>query len=140
MESIVTAGLTAVIVAFVTFLFARRREREAEWRKLMFGQYQELLLAMSGIVDGRNTTDAQARYSDAVNSMSLVAPIPVVRALYNFQDEISYKNPNKSTEEHDRLLTILLRTMRTDMFPGRTRDTEEMQFRLIATPPVNTEN
>ena len=76
--------VTAIAVTIITYVLTRRREHEADWRKLKFSQYQELLLALSGITEGRSTAEAQARYSDAVNSMALVAPTQVVRALQAF--------------------------------------------------------
>ncbi len=126
--------ITAIIAALITYSLTRRREHEADWRKLKFGQYQELLLAMSGIVEGRSTPEAQARYSDAVNSMSLVSPVPVLRALRDFQDQISCKNTARSQEGHDRCLNALLRAMRADMDPNGAFAAEDFEFRLINAP------
>jgi len=127
--------VTAIVVAIITYVLTRRREREADWRKLKFGQYQEYLLALSGIVEGRSTPEAQARYSDAFNSMLLVASAPVLRALQDFQNENRCSNPNRSPEKHDRLLNVLLRAMRADMLPNGARDLEELQVYLITVPP-----
>lgn len=137
----VTAALAAavsliagVMVAIVTSALTRKREHESEWRKLKFGQYQELLAAISGIVEGRSTPQAHARYADAVNSMALVAPSPVLMALHAFQNEISCKNISRSQTAHDRLLGDLLRALRADMLP-KGADDAGIQFRLISTPP-----
>lgn len=127
---------SGIMVAIITYLLTKRREREAEWRKLKFGQYQELLLAMSGIAEGRSTPETQARYADAFNSMSLVAPESVLMALRNYQDEISCRNTTRSLDEHDRLLNALLRAMRADMFPRKTAGARDFEFRLITTPPT----
>ncbi|HEY1720985.1 MAG TPA: hypothetical protein VGG27_07050, partial [Magnetospirillaceae bacterium] len=75
----------ALITAIVTSLLTRRREREADWRKLKFAQYQEFALALSGVVRERATPERQARYADAFNSMSLIASLPVLAALQAFQ-------------------------------------------------------
>jgi len=40
-------------------MLARRREHEADWRKLKLGQYQEFILALSGVVRERATPEAQ---------------------------------------------------------------------------------
>ena len=68
------SAVTAILAVIVTYILTKRREHEADWRKLKFAQYQEFVLALSGIVDERATSVSQARYSDAVNSMALVAP------------------------------------------------------------------
>lgn len=128
------SAVTAAVVAVITYLLTKRREHEADWRKLKFGQYQELLAAMSGITEGRSTPEAQARYSDAVNSMSLVASPSVLRALHAFQSEISCQNTKRSLEKHDHLLGALIRAMRSDMLPRGSRDADDIEFRLITTP------
>jgi hypothetical protein len=126
--------LSAIVASVFTYALTRRREHETEWRKLKFGQYQEFVLALSGIIEGRSTPEAQARYSDAVNSMNLVAPSPVLRALSAFQSEISCRNKGRTQAEHDRLLNSLLREMRADMMPGRDKGSS-LEFPFITTPP-----
>jgi Zn-dependent protease with chaperone function len=89
--SLSAAIIVAFVTAVITYLLTRRREHEADWRKLKFGQYQEFVLALSEIVELQSTHEKQVRYANAVNSMSLVAPISVLNALRQFQDEISYR-------------------------------------------------
>jgi hypothetical protein len=84
-----TAGVTAIISIIITHVLTRRREHEDEWRKLKFSQYQEFILALSGNMNGRATPDGQRRYSNAVNSMALIAPKEVFTALRAFQAEVS---------------------------------------------------
>lgn len=126
--------IAAVVAAGLTYLFTKKREHEAEWRKLKFAQYQEFLLALSGIVEGRETKEAHLRYVDASNSMNLSASIPVLRALRDYQVFNSTNSkPSDSIEEHDRLLGVLIRMMRDDMFAGGGK-AGNFQFRLITTP------
>ena len=69
-----TAGasaLTAIVSVVVTYLLTRKRAHEAEWRKVKLGQYQEYVIAVSGIVQGRSTPETQRCHADAANSMSL---------------------------------------------------------------------
>jgi hypothetical protein len=83
------------------------------------------------------TADAQARYADAVNTLTLVAPPSVLRALYAFQDEISYRNTQRSDERHDQLVNVLLRQMRRDVRPPqRGGDGPEPSIRLLSVPSV----
>ncbi|UNJ99803.1 hypothetical protein MMB19_13800 [Ralstonia insidiosa] len=80
--------------------------------------YRQYVAALWGMVQGKAiTADAQARYADAVNTLTLVAPPSVLRALYAFQDEISYRNTQRSDERHDQLVNVLLRQMRRDVRP-----------------------
>lgn len=140
--SIVTVGITAGVSAvtalatvLITSALARRREHEADWRKLKLAQYQEYVAALSSVVQGRVTPEAQRRYADAVNSMALVASVPVLEALRRFQAEISYMNQSRSEAVHDRLLDELFRAMRADVQPPSNRDNPSTPFRLLGLPP-----
>jgi hypothetical protein len=126
---------TAFVVAIVTNFFTKRREREADWRKLKLEQYREYMLALSGVVTGRVTREAQLRYADAVNSMNLVAPQKVLLALQDFQKEISYLNKRRSDERHDKLLSLLVWEMRKDLYSGSSAVPKDFAFRLLAPPP-----
>jgi hypothetical protein len=127
---------TAIIVAALTYYFGKRRDREAEWRKLKLDHYQEFLSALSGIVGARAKEDVnQARVSDAINALSLVAPPAVLRALYAFHDEIRITNPSKSSAGHDATLNALMAAIRRDVHPAAPDDTG-ITFRLLDAPAV----
>jgi hypothetical protein len=135
---IITAGasaVTAIVAVIITYVLTKKREHEADWRRLKFSQYQEFILALSGIVRGRSTSEGHSRYADAVNSMALVAPLKVLSALKAFQKEISYTNNQRSDERHDQLLNVLLRAMREDIQPNRLSSDASFSFRLLAPPP-----
>lgn len=133
--SAVASVCGAIIAVIVTYILTKRREHEGDWRKLKFAQYQEFVLALSGIVNERSTFAGQARYSDAVNSMALIAPMNVLHALTAFQSEISFRNEHRSDERHDQLLDPLFRAMRADIHPHRTTDPAEYTFKLLGVPP-----
>ena len=132
--SAAAALIGGVVVAMANYYLSIRREHEADWRKLKFERYQEYVVSLSGVVQGRETREAKLRYADAVNSLSLVAPESVLSALHKFQDEISYVNTNRSQGEHDRLLNILFREMRADIRPKSVKD-DTISFHLLAAPP-----
>jgi len=87
-------------------------------------------LALSGIQDGRSTPDLQARYADAMNLVTLVAPPAVLRALYAFQDETRVSNTNRSARRYDVVLTALLKEIRHDVHP-KLPDDSSIDFQLI---------
>lgn len=131
------AGLFAILVAVVTYVLTKKREHEADWRKARLEHYREFVAALSGVVRGRSTPVAQARYADAVNALTLVAPPAVLKALYAFQDEISYRNTKRSDEKHDQLLAALLREMRLDIQPSGSASGGDIRYRLISVPPAD---
>jgi hypothetical protein len=137
--SVGISAVTALLVAVVTSVLSRRRESEADWRKLRFEQYQEFVRALSGVVRGRATEEAQRRYADAANALSLVAPIDVIVKLQKFQKEISYLNDQRSDRRHDELLSDLLRAMRSDISPKLAQGASAYTFVLLSPPPGQDE-
>lgn len=138
MNLLITTGVsaaTALIAVVVTNVLTRRREHEADWRKLKLAHYQQFVAALSAITEGRCTSDAMRQYTDAVNAMSLIAPMGVLNALMSFQEETSYKNDKRNAAEHDRLLNLLVRAIRADIQPSHLRDDPEFKFMLLGLPP-----
>jgi hypothetical protein len=74
------AWLARHSVAAVTYWLTKRREQEAAWRDLKLKHYQEYLTALSGVVGARATPEIRARYADAANKLSLVAPTTTMTA------------------------------------------------------------
>jgi hypothetical protein len=126
----------ALAAAALSYLFHKRRDRETEWRKLKLEHYKEYVLALSGILDRRSTPDLQARYADAMNLMTLIAPPMVLRALYEFQDETRVSNKNKSPQRYEVVLTALLREIRRDVHPKIPADAG-IDFQLILPAPCD---
>ena len=125
----------AIVTAGLTYFFTKRREREADWRKMKLDQYKEYVAALSGIVEGRDTPEGHIRYVDAVNSLTLVASPKVLRELYAYMDYTTSRNISKSIEQHDRLLTNLMHVLRQDVFPHHQHGDASQTFRLITVPP-----
>lgn len=131
----VISSIAAVIVAALTYLLAKRREREAEWRKLKLDHYKEYVAALSAIVGSRATEDLHGRYSDAFNALVLVAPGTVLQELYEFQRVTSIGNTKWTFEQHDAALAKVLRAVRRDIHP-KAPDDAGIEFFLIDVPPI----
>ncbi|WP_145727617.1 hypothetical protein [Nitrospirillum viridazoti] len=119
LSSSLLSGLGA---GWLTYLFTLRREREADWRKMKFEQYQEFTLAFSGIIEGRNGDSAVLaaalrRYADAYNSMQIIASPRVLEAMIALQSEISEKNANRDYDNEYQLVDRLFKAMRSDIHP-----------------------
>ena len=129
------SAISAILAVVFTSALSRRREHEADWRKMKADQYQEFILALSGVVRGRETLEAHLRYADAVNSMNIVASAQVIDALTAFQRETCYINESRSDERHDKLLEVLIQSMRNDIRPKWLSKDRALSFRLLALPP-----
>ncbi len=134
MVAIISAA-TSLIIAALSYYFAKKREVEAEWRKEKLQQYRNLLEALSGNVEGISTPEANERYSHAVNTIALVASQSVISALFDLRREISYKNQNRSIEREEALLTKLMLEIRRDLRIKPKDDPTTFQFSLTGIPP-----
>lgn len=133
----VLSACAAIAAAFVTSQLTRRREREAEWRKLKLAQYQELIRAISTNLIGRWTPASTALYSDAYNSTLVFAPLPVVNALQRYQDEITCSNQAPDIETQYQRCHELICAIREDI-TGKAEGAPSKRFALITIPPIST--
>ena len=93
LAAIITGAVALVVVSVtppITYFFSRKRDHEADWRKMKLEQYKEYVTALSGTVHHPYDSAVQRRYTDAVNSIGLIAPPKVLIALYRFLDETSF--------------------------------------------------
>lgn len=138
-SSITTAVITssgAIIVAALTFFLTKRYEQLSEWRQKKLEHYKELLSAISDLaVDGIDKVKANKRFALAVNTIALVAPQNVIKALMEFHGEIKHSNKNRSLENHDRLLMDLLLAIRKDIKLTSKDDRTTFDFHLIGSSP-----
>ncbi|MEO6725295.1 MAG: hypothetical protein ABIU20_01010 [Blastocatellia bacterium] len=124
------AALASIGGAIFSFVFTKRKEREAEWRKQKIEHYKELLLGISGIVGTDSTPEANLRFAKASNTIVLVASPEVVQTLCEYQNEIAASNINKSGEKHDELLKDLLLAVRRDIGLPSKDDPANFPFKL----------
>jgi hypothetical protein len=133
------ALVTVAVTQPITYFFSRKRDHEADWRKMKLEQYKEFVTALSGVVHHPYDSDVQRRYTDAVNSMGLIAPPKVFVALYGFLEETSFSNRNRTPQKYDSLLSSLMRAMREDSHPKSPKDSTEFIFRTLDCPPDKDE-
>ena len=126
----VISASASIVVAAVTFLLTKRKEREAEWRKQKLEHYREFLDALSGVVGTDATREGQLRWARACNTIGLVASQKVLLALRQFQDAIAKSNKNSSVEEHDKKLNQMMLAIRADLDISPADDPKSFSFRL----------
>lgn len=115
-----TEIIVAIVGAFVTILTAivtnyltKRNQLKFEERKLKEEYYTNYVKAIS---DNVLMKDEHAELDDAQNRLILVGSSDVVRILMQFHDKIKPSAPPLSGEEHDRILTDLIKAMRADLY------------------------
>jgi hypothetical protein len=109
------ATFGGVAIACITYSLTKMRERDAELRKEKLEHYKELVAGLSGIVRGEETPEGHRAYARACNKLNLVAPQPVLKALYDFRQATVIGNTDQCDEKSNRMMSLLLREMRNDL-------------------------
>jgi len=126
----IIAAMASLTGAALSFLFASRKEREADWRKIKFEHYREFMNSLSGIIGSDATPDGNRRFAQACNTVQLVASKQVIESLHEFRDEIAGSNPHRSREKHDELLSRLIRGIRADLGMSTASNPADLSIRL----------
>ena len=134
------SGAVALGVVVLSDYFGRKRDHEADWRKMKLDHYKEYLLALSRVVGRDSDATAQRRYADAANSLPLVAPSNLLTALHAFQNEIGEANKLRDPLKAESLLNVLMRTMREDCHPQAPNDNQGLIFRILDILPDQARN
>lgn len=118
----ILAAASAIVVAALTYLFAKQKEREADWRKWKYEQYANLVASLSGVTSCQVTREGQVAFARATNAVQLIAAQPVINALQALQQDLS------STA----LLSELIWEIRRDLQITKTEKRERFTFVLVA--------
>jgi hypothetical protein len=124
----VIAAISALLIASFTYWSSKKKDIEADWRKLKLQKYEEFATALAGMAEGDATDAIKTRFNVAANSLHLIAPQRVVEALANFRKEISASNLNRTARKHDDLLSRLFWEIRCDLGDPPTED--PIHFRM----------
>lgn len=111
--------IAAIISAAVSYYFTKRDQIEVEERRLKEKYYLAFIKAVSDLVLSDDIDKARRSLADALNQLLLVASSDVVNNLMLFFDYLKATNKKGhgfSSEEHDRLLTNLIKSMRSDLY------------------------
>jgi hypothetical protein len=139
-DAVIVAIITAaasVVVAALTFYLTKRHELVVQLRNEKLNHYRVLFSALSDLaIDGTDKEAANMKFALAVNTIALAAPQEVIQALMEFHDEVKFSNPNRSAENHDRLLKKLILSVRRDIGLAKNDDETSFTFHLIGAAPT----
>lgn len=131
-----TSIIVASITAGLTYWYSKKKEFETQWQNEKLNHYKVLLSAISDLaVSGTNKQDANMRFALASNTIALVAPQYVIKALMTFHSEIKYSNPNPSQENEEAKLKQLLLAVRKDIGRAINDNVNTFDFHLIGYNP-----
>ena len=121
MEVAFISAATAIIVAALSLVLSKRKEREAEWRGRKLHYYEELVSAHSGIVGSETPASAKSRFANAINNIHLIASQNVIDALHRFCGELSESNPDRTFDRQNHLWSKLIWHIRKDLGDAPSR-------------------
>lgn len=109
----IVGALVTVITAILTNFFTKRNQLRFEERKLKETYYTNYVKAIS---DNVLLKGEDGELDDAQNRMLLVGSSDVVKALMIFHNRIKPSAAPLLPDEHDILLTELIKAMRADLY------------------------
>ena len=109
----IVGALVAMLTAVITNYLTKKNQLKFEERKLKEEYYTNYVKAISNNVLMK---DEHAELDDAQYRLILVGSADVVRILMQFHNKIQLSAPPISGEEHDRILTDLVKAMRADLY------------------------
>jgi len=136
----VISASASIVVAVVSLVLNKRAERRDSLQQRKLEHYRELLCAISDLaVDGTDNAEANRRFARATNTIALVAPQSVIRALMAFHQEVKFSNPNRTPAGHDEKLKKLLLEIRKSLELPFEDNPSTFHFHLVgAAPPDDT--
>jgi hypothetical protein len=128
------SGAVALGMVALTHYYGRRRDHEADWRKMKLEHYKEYVAAFFEATRPGSNMTARQRYEAAANNLNLVASSKVLIAHYDFQEEVERENQTHEFLKVDSLLNTLMRVMREDCHPKPLRDPKGFIYRRLNIP------
>jgi len=122
----VIASAAAVVVASLSYLFTKKKERDADWRKWKYEQYKEFLAALSGNV-GPPNPETHRVFPKAYNTLNLIGSPGVLASL---QSLIASMNADNPREENNARISKLIWEIPADLRIPGTPDAEDFSARL----------
>lgn len=123
---VLTTILTAVLTAAASYYFTKRGQLEADERRLKEKYYLAFIHGLNENVLLADRETAMDNLAYAQNQLLLIGSADVVKSLMDFHDyvKISGQGKQKGPEEHNRLLTELLKAMRKDLYKRKSSNSK----------------
>jgi hypothetical protein len=123
------AGAAAVIVAALTYLFTKMKEREADWRKWKYDQYKEFVAALSGHVGPDRTAENHLNFLNACNTLNLIGSRAVLSSLQSLIASFNADNPREENNARmSRLIWEIRKDIRIPGTPGASEFSAKLWF------------
>ncbi len=133
----IVGALVAILTAVITNYLTKRSQLKFEERKLKEEYYTNYVKAISNNVLMKGE---DGELDDAQNRRILVGSAEVVRILMQFHDAAKESAQPISGEEHDKILTNLIKAMRADLYGTKKLMMTIQRFIYPAYVPMERNN
>ena len=133
----IVGALVAILTAVITNYLTKRNQLKFEERKLKEEYYTNYVKAISNNVLMKGE---DGELDDAQNRLILVGSSEVVRSLMQFHDAAKKSAQPISGEEHDKILTNLIKAMRADLYGTKKVTMTIQRFIYPAYVPMERNN
>ena len=128
---VVVGGILSILAVITTHYLIKRRELEIREAEHKLERYNDLLASFAGIGSGYKTYEAHIHFTNAINTLSLIANKKVLEAAYELVDYIN-KGESDNTSEQDRILNKLILEIRRDLHTKTSKDFRQFEFHIIS--------
>ncbi len=112
----VIASAAAVMVAALSYLFTKMKEREADWRKWKYEQYKEFVASLSGNVGPNPKIETHRTFLKACNTLNLIGSRGVLTSLQALIASMNADNPRE--ENNVRISRLIWEIRKASESPG----------------------
>ena len=126
----VIAAVASLLGAATGYWFSLWREQAGDWRKVKFEHYREFMTALQGVTGSDATPDGRKNFARSSTAIQLVASKQVVEALHALLSAVSESNPDRLREQHDQLVSKLVREIRSDLGVPCKQNPDNLPIRL----------
>ncbi|CAD6491217.1 MAG: hypothetical protein LAKADJCE_00081 [Candidatus Argoarchaeum ethanivorans] len=128
---IVVGGILSILAATISHYFIKRRELDIRDAEHKLERYNYLLESFAGIGSGYKTYEAHVHFTNAVNTLNLIASKKVLEAVYELVDYIQTpKGESYNISDQDRITNKLILEIRRDLHSKTLKDFKQFEFRI----------
>ena len=130
---VVIGGIISIFAAIGTHYLIKRRELEIIVVEHKFERYNDFMASFSGIGGENKTYEAHVHFTNAINTLNLIASKKVLEAMNELVDYVqTHKGECFNISEQNIILNKLILEIRRDLHPKTSKDFRQFEFRVIS--------
>lgn len=130
---VVVSGTLSIFGVIITHYLIKRRELEIREAEHKLERYKDFLASLAGIGSGYKTYEAHVNFTNAANTINLIASKEILEAVYELVDYAqTHKGESYNISDQSRILNKLILEMRRDLHPKTSKDFRQFEFHFFS--------